>query len=154
MTIEMFGMLYLTAEICFLVFTPLILAVGFFTVVITLLKLKGTIRMSLQDLTDAAQGVVDEAAALITEVGVVGNSVTAEIARVEAAIAAAKSTGVDPALLDPITAQLATAKTNLANAQAALTTSQQALDAEQAAPAQAPPPTDGGTAAAAAATTT
>lgn len=119
----------------------IVLAIGFSTVVHTLHKLKGTLRMSLQDLTDAAQGVVDEAAALIITVGTVGTSVTAEITRVEAAIAELKATtGIDPTLLDPITASLATAKTNLANAQAALSQSQAALDAEQAPPAPEPNP--------------
>lgn len=122
------------------VLVAIVLAAGFSTVVHTLLHLKGTIRMGLAELAAAAQGVVDQAATMVIEIGVVGNSVTAEISRVEKAITVAKANGVDPALLDPITAQLTTAKQNLADAQAALSSSQAALDTEQAPPAPAPTP--------------
>lgn len=121
-------------------FVGIMTLIGANGVVHSLAETGKDVRMGLAELTQAAQDVVDQGAALIIEVGVVGNSVTAEISRVEAAIAAAKGNGVDPALLDPITAQLATAKTNLANAQAALSQSQTALDAEQAPPASAPAP--------------
>lgn len=94
-----------------------VIAGGFLVAVKTLHKLERTIRMGLDELKTAAQSVADNVSA-------VGDSITAEITRVEDVIAKLKTSGIDPTTLDPITVQLQTVATNLQAMKSA-------LDAEQ-----------------------
>lgn len=93
-----------------------------------------TLQADVQVLTDQnatlKQAITDNAAAT-----------TAEIARVEAAIAALKSSGgIDPAALDPIVADIESSIAGLKDSTAAVVASTGALNAEQAAPAPEVPP--------------
>ena len=89
--------------------------------------------MSQDALSNEVAAVAAAEFALETKVAAVGKSVSDEIGRVEAVISGLKSQpNPDQAQIDAAVAQLETIKTGLAKQVDALTSSQTALDAEQA----------------------
>ena len=96
-------------------------------------RLERSTKMSQDALSNEVAAVAAAESALETKVAAVGKSVSDEIARVEAVISGLKSQpNPDQTQIDAAVAQLETIKTGLAKQVDALTSSQTALDAEQA----------------------
>ena len=96
-------------------------------------QLERSMQMSQDALTNKVAEVVADEQALETKVSAIGESVTAEIKRVEGVISNLKSQpNPDQTQIDAAVAQLEAVKTGLTSQVALLNTSQAALDAEQA----------------------